>query len=82
LFTKIQLASVQARLAAKHSPHSTGLPVEGLKGTLSDLPHWSQTISKRWRSPPPPPPLELPKLVRRASRHDLHRFGSLRLRSV
>jgi len=28
-----------ARLAAKHSPHSTGLPLEGLKGTLSVLPH-------------------------------------------
>lgn len=37
--------SSQARLAEKHSPQSTGLPAEGLKGTLSVLPHWSQVIS-------------------------------------
>jgi hypothetical protein len=27
------------RLALKHSPHKTGLPLEGLKGTESALPH-------------------------------------------
>jgi hypothetical protein len=28
-----------ARLALKHSPHKTGRPLDGLKGTLSVLPH-------------------------------------------
>jgi len=34
-----------ARLALKQSLHKTGLPVEGLNGTESFLPHWSQVIS-------------------------------------
>jgi hypothetical protein len=70
-----------ARLAAKHSPHSTGRPLEGLKGTESVLPHWSQVISKRWRSPPAPLPPP-PKFARRASRQALQRFGWLRFLSV
>jgi hypothetical protein len=71
-----------ARPAEKHSPQSTGRPEEGLKGTESVLPHWSQVISKRWRSPPAPrPPPPPPKLARRASRHALQRFGWLRFLS-
>ncbi|HEU4871508.1 MAG TPA: hypothetical protein VFT44_00315 [Pyrinomonadaceae bacterium] len=34
-----------ARLALKQSLHKTGLPVDGLNGTESCLPHWSQVIS-------------------------------------
>jgi hypothetical protein len=70
-----------ARLAAKHSPHKTGLPLEGLKGTESVLPHWSQVISKRWRSPPAPLPLP-PKFARRESRQALQRLGWLKFLSV
>jgi hypothetical protein len=70
-----------ARPAAKHSPQSTGRPLDGLKGTLSVLPHWSQVISKRWRSPPAPRPPP-PKLARRASRQVLQRFGWLRFFSA
>jgi len=69
-----------ARLALKQSLHKTGLPVDGLNGTESCLPHWSQVISNLWRSPPPCP-LEPPKFARRASRHGLHLFGWVRLRS-
>jgi hypothetical protein len=36
-----------ARFALKQSLHKTGLPDEGLKGTESDLPHWSHVISNR-----------------------------------
>src|SRR6185503_5384541 len=62
-----------ARLALKQSLHKTGLPVDGLNGTESFLPHWSHVISNLWRSPPCP--FEPPKFARRASRHGLHRFG-------
>jgi hypothetical protein len=71
-----------ARLDEKHSPQSTGRPEEGLKGTESVLPHWSQVISKRWRSPPAPRPPPPPKLARRESRQALQRFGWLRFLSV
>ncbi len=39
LFAPKTLINTQARLDWKHSLQSTGLPAEGLKGTLSFLPH-------------------------------------------
>jgi hypothetical protein len=70
---ELQVRGWAARLAPKQSPQRTGLPVEGLKGTESVLPHWSQVISNRWRSPLAP--FGPPKFERRASRQGLHRFG-------
>ena len=37
--TQVQFRCCVARLALKQSLQSTGLPVEGLKGTESDFPH-------------------------------------------
>jgi hypothetical protein len=39
LIEQPQVRGCAARLAPKQSPHKTGLPVEGLNGTVSVLPH-------------------------------------------